>query len=131
VLVSRLAVSNQSGNFTVLGRVNTVTVEPLINYTSQMPDAHGVNDREVTSPQTYLVLSSAVIVGDVPETATVTSAPESPSNIYAVVVPFLSVTVRVVVVPDFEVVAVGTVALVINPLSFVKSDVFVGTTLVT
>lgn len=122
--------SNQSGILTVDGNVNTVTVLPEVNRTSQSPDAHGVNDREITSPQTYLVLSSAVIVGDVPETVTVTRAPESPSSIYAVVVPFLSVTVRVVVVPDLDVVAVGTVALVINPLSFVKSDVLVGTTLV-
>ena len=53
-------------------------------------------------------------------------APCAPSSICAVVVPFLSVTVRVVVVPDFDVVAVGTVAFVINPESLTKSLVLVG-----
>ena len=129
-MVSRLVGSNQSGILTVDGNVSTVTVLPDVKHTSQIPDAHGVNDRDVISPQMYRLLFSAVIVGDAPLTATVSSAPDSPSNIYAVVVPFLSVTVRVVVVPDLDVAAVGTVALVINPLSFVRSDVFVGTTLV-
>ena len=115
---------------TVDGNVSTVTVLPDVKHTSQSPDAHGVKDRDVTSPQIYLVLFSAVIVGDAPLTATTVYSPDSPSSICDVVVPFLSVTVRVVVVPDFDVVAVGTVAFVINPLSFVKSDVLVGTTLV-
>lgn len=93
MFASRLAESNQSGILTVDGNVSTVTVLPEVNRTSQSPDAHGVNDRDVTSPQIYLVFASAVIVGAVPETE--------------------------------------TVALVIKSLSFVKSDVFVGTTLVT
>ena len=43
-----------------------------------MPDAHGVNDKDVTSPQTYLVFFTAVIVGDVPLTVDVTNSPDAP-----------------------------------------------------
>lgn len=67
VLVSNDVASNQSGIFTVFGKVNTVTVLPEVNRTSHIPDTHGVNDKLVTSPQIYLVFYSAVITGDVPD----------------------------------------------------------------
>ena len=70
--------SNQSGILTVDGNVSVAAVEPDINRISQIPDAHGVNDRDVTSPQIYLVFYSAVIASVLPLTLITTHSPVSP-----------------------------------------------------